>query len=382
MHETFRFLWFHQLPIVVQGIHRQLGGRWTPEAFVDCHGDDGVPMVESGCDELKTVTMRHFFELFLAEDHSRGRSVKIKDWPSNAELSETFQQYFKSFMDAVPMPAYTCHDGYLNLIAHFPSFLPPYVTFKPDPGPKVYIASPDLSGEGTTRLHMDVTCAINVLVYVKPSLCGEDFALWQIFAREDTDKLREYLHEHYGDVSYDPIHAQKTYITDVMLRDLWDRKRVRPFVIKQTIGDAIFIPAGCAHQVSNHTGCIKVACDFVSPEGIEESVRVRSQLQAIRHEEMLQLEALIWHAWESVHRLLQDVSNVPTSQNDGCTRLQKKRKNQRQSTGAADDRACRKRQKKDHIQYTPDIFRYRCPHPACETSRRPLFDFNGVFQHM
>ncbi|KIK50826.1 hypothetical protein GYMLUDRAFT_142449, partial [Collybiopsis luxurians FD-317 M1] len=33
-------------------------------------------------------------------------------------------------------------------------------------------------------------------------------------------------------------------------------------------GEAVFIPAGCAHQVCNLADCIKVAIDFISPENV------------------------------------------------------------------------------------------------------------------
>ncbi len=36
-------------------------------------------------------------------------------------------------------------------------------------------------------------------------------------------------------------------------------------------GDAVFIPAGAAHQVQNLFSCIKVAEDFVSPDGCRNS---------------------------------------------------------------------------------------------------------------
>ena len=40
----------------------------------------------------------------------------------------------------------------------------------------------------------------------------------------------------------------------------------------QRHGDAIFIPAGCPHQVRNLSSCVKVALDFVSPENAHRCV--------------------------------------------------------------------------------------------------------------
>ncbi len=112
----------------------------------------------------------------------------------------------------------------------------------------MYIATRDLYSRGSTPLHLDATSAVNILVHVEPDESGEDGALWHIFSGDDTPSLREYLRQT-GNTSPDPIHAQSTYLTDPMLADLWTQYRIKPYRIVQRYGDAVFIPAGCPHQV-------------------------------------------------------------------------------------------------------------------------------------
>jgi len=69
-----------------------------------------------------------------------------------------FPGLFEDFERALPFPRYTQRKGFMNLATRFPRDL---VT--PDLGPKMYIAhaSDDgLNGQGTTRLHLDITDAV------------------------------------------------------------------------------------------------------------------------------------------------------------------------------------------------------------------------------
>ena len=51
----------------------------------------------------------------------------------------------------------------------------------------------------------------------------------------------------------------------------------------QRRGDAVFIPAGCAHQVRNLCSCIKVAHDFLSPEAVRHCRAMTEERRAMRH---------------------------------------------------------------------------------------------------
>lgn len=118
-------------------------------------------------------------------------------------------------------------------------------------GPKMYIAREDRNKEGSTRLHMDLSDAINILVRMENSSTGEQGgALWHIFSREDTVRLSEILKTH---PSYkrggNPIHQQSIYLTSSDLEHLKKNYGIIPYCIIQRAGQAVCIPAGCAHQV-------------------------------------------------------------------------------------------------------------------------------------
>jgi lysine-specific demethylase 3 len=114
---------------------------------------------------------------------------------------------------------------------------------------------------GTTRLHMDMADAVNIMVHAELRGSEPGFAIWDIYRAEDSEKIREYLKKfpspftlkHLPDGSLpeqDPIHMQGFYLDPDMRRELLEEHRVYSHRITQYPGQAVFIPAGCAHQVN------------------------------------------------------------------------------------------------------------------------------------
>lgn len=94
--------------------------------------------------------------------------------------------------------------------------------------------------------------AVNIMVYstARPD-GGEGMAVWDIFRAEDADKIRQFLHSHFKDqFANDPIHAQVFYLDAELRKRLHTETGVYSWRIYQRPGDAVFIPAGCAHQAS------------------------------------------------------------------------------------------------------------------------------------
>lgn len=121
-------------------------------------------------------------------------------------------------------------------------------------GPKEYGANCPKDGNGSTCLHLDVTSAVNILVWSARTAEQNGGALWHIFAPEDSEKIRTYLcSRRDGTSPTDPIHEQATYLTPAMLEDLRNIGVV-PYEIRQRPGETVFIPAGCAHQVCTLVG--------------------------------------------------------------------------------------------------------------------------------
>ena len=75
-------------------------------------------------------------------------------------------------------------------------------------------------------------------------------AVWDIFPAEATETIRQFLHESTNSGIDDPVLRQKFYISTPNLQKLREQYHIIPWRIYQNPGDAVFIPAGCAHQVS------------------------------------------------------------------------------------------------------------------------------------
>lgn len=113
----------------------------------------------------------------------------------------------------------------------------------------MYLATADRGDVGSTCLHLDATSAVNVLVHVEGGQQTTG-AKWTIFRREDANGLRAYLRVRYPEVQGDPIHSHSIFLTNEDFEALKSEK-IYPFLFEQTVGQAVLIPAGCAHQVSD-----------------------------------------------------------------------------------------------------------------------------------
>jgi lysine-specific demethylase 3 len=175
-------------------------------------------------------------------------------------------------------------------------------------------SSEDPGGNGTTRLHMDMADAVNIMLYAAPRQDGSPgCAAWDIFRAEDAGKIREFLHLKFpNEITDDPIHTQCFFLDTNLRKELQEEYGVISWRIYQKPGEAVFIPAGCAHQVCNLADCIKVAVDFVSTENIERcqllTQEFREQNQNVAwKEDVLQLQATMWYAWLSCCRAEREI---------------------------------------------------------------------------
>ena len=108
----------------------------------------------------------------------------------------------------------------------------------------MYSALQDTKGIGSTRLHMDVAPAFNVLAYADSQGC----ATWRIFSRKDTELLAAWMRKRYN-IEGHPVHQQQVHLMDNDLVDLWEETQIRPYTIYQQRHQIVLIPPGCPHQV-------------------------------------------------------------------------------------------------------------------------------------
>lgn len=181
--------------------------------------------------------------------------------------------------------------------------------------------------KGSTRIHMDMADAVNIMTYASPSPDGKPgCAAWDLFRADDAKGLRQFLKKKFkGAFQHDPIHSQQFYLDSKLRKELYDTQGIKSHRVYQRPGEAIFIPAGCAHQVCqinawsvlrclrfamqvcNLADCIKVAVDFVSPENIKRCEKLTSEFREQNQsmawkEDVLQLRTMMWFAWLSCCR--------------------------------------------------------------------------------
>ncbi|KAH7888104.1 hypothetical protein F5I97DRAFT_1865700 [Phlebopus sp. FC_14] len=304
--EVFRPLWSKGDPIVVTGILPKFRIQWTPEYFLQKYNSQSCLILECQSDVNKRVTVGEFFSWFGKYD-GRLECWKLKDWPPSTDFKTAFPELFEDFSRAVPVPNYARRDGALNIASHFPSN-----TVAPDLGPKMYNAMASfesVGSKGSTRLHMDMADAINIMTYASPTPDGKPgCAVWDLYRACDAEKLRHFLRRKFkGPHQHDPIHSQQFYLDSALRKELFDVYGIKSHRVYQKPGQAVLIPAGCAHQVCNLADCIKVAVDFVSPENIARCEQLtkefREQNQSMAwKEDVLQLRTMMWFAWLSCCR--------------------------------------------------------------------------------
>uniref|UniRef100_A0A182JNM9 [histone H3]-dimethyl-L-lysine(9) demethylase n=1 Tax=Anopheles christyi TaxID=43041 RepID=A0A182JNM9_9DIPT len=341
-YRVFHEQWERGQPVMVSAVSSKMNmDLWLPASFGRDFGEQMNDLIN--CLNGKIVRghpMRVFWEGFeqlsdrLMDERERPMMLKLKDWPPGDDFAEMMPTRFYDLMKSLPLAEYTRREGRLNLASRLSSFF-----VRPDLGPKMYSAygSALHPSKGTTNLHLDISDAVNVMVYVGVPkdvprdrynekivelIDSEDCdyltrqrvrerkelpgALWHIYHAQDADKIRTLLNkielEKGGTIkpNHDPIHDQKWYLDRNMRKRLQQEYQVEGYAIVQCSGDAIFIPAGAPHQVRNLHNCVKVAEDFVSPENISHCLKLTNEFRHLsgthsNHEDKLQIKNIIYH---------------------------------------------------------------------------------------
>ncbi|KAK6525560.1 hypothetical protein TWF281_010621 [Arthrobotrys megalospora] len=283
--EVFQDIWsMHGRPIIIKDCLDRFSLPWDPRYFINNHGHEDCTLVQT-CPPFKNYDTKvaRFFEQFGKPHGTRSpqtpsssftdEALKLKDWPPADNFADVFPDLMIDFEHALPdaVAKHVKHNGVYNLTSRFPESCN-----KPDLGPKMYNAFPatvQMDGRlgGTTNLHRDITDAINFMMYA--TSVDDDIdapgAIWDIFPIGATKHIRDYLDKQFPGQPTDPFHRQNCYLSPEDLEILYTEHGIQSYRILQRPGDAVMIPAGCAHQVRNIKDCIKVAVDFLSPENVE-----------------------------------------------------------------------------------------------------------------
>jgi len=349
--KMFQEMWKRGQPVLVSAVSKTLDmDLWHPEAFARDFGDIKNDLVNCNSGTIvPNQPMRKFWEGFetfakrMKEESGEYMLLKLKDWPPGDDFSELLPSRFDDLMKALPLPEYTHRNGLLNMAGRLPECF-----VRPDLGPKMYNAygSAMYPDKGTTNLHLDISDAVNVMVYVGIPKDGDDEqhikealraieeggcdtlsqrrvrekgqrpgALWHIYNARDADKIRDLLNKvavergEKLEPHHDPIHDQSWYLDGILRERLYKEYGVEGYAIAQCLGDAVFIPAGAPHQVRNLHSCIKVAEDFVSPENISHCFTLTQEFRDLsdthtNHEDKLQVKNIIYHAVRDALALL------------------------------------------------------------------------------
>ncbi|KAH6947679.1 hypothetical protein HPB50_020720 [Hyalomma asiaticum] len=339
----FQEQWKRGQPVLVTDVTKNLNtSLWHPDGFCRDFGEVRNDLVNCRNGSiLPNQPMRKFWEGFenfskrMKDEDGEYMLLKLKDWPPGDDFSDMLPSRFNDLMKVLPLPEYTHRDGVFNLAGRLPECF-----VRPDLGPKMYNAygSALYPNKGTTNLHLDVSDAVNVMVYVGIPKDGKDEehinaalkaidegacdaltrkrvreknakpgALWHIYNARDADKIRDLLNkvaQERGEKlepHHDPIHDQSWYLDQELRERLYREYAVEGYAVAQCLGEAVFIPAGAPHQVRNLHSCIKVAEDFVSPENIAHCFSLTNEFRQLsdthtNHEDKLQIKNVIYHA--------------------------------------------------------------------------------------
>ncbi|EYU39322.1 hypothetical protein MIMGU_mgv1a021204mg, partial [Erythranthe guttata] len=256
----FQLHWLKGEPVIVNGVlETTLDLSWAPmvmaRAFRQKRKKENEVLVDTPVcytsllkmfSDLLYGVLSFFQRVFRGcrfDSYSWPEILKLKDWPPSNLFEESLPRHGVEFIRCLPFKEYTHpHDGYLNLATKLPK-----ISLKPDMGPKTYIAygvAQELErGDSVTKLHCDMSDVVHPI---------HDQTVY--LSMEHKRKLKE----EYGTLVCSPTAYEITpsYLHLIFFQ-FWPKSNL-----------FMFIP---------YQSCIKVALDFVSPENVQECLRLTQE---------------------------------------------------------------------------------------------------------
>ncbi|PPR92077.1 hypothetical protein GOBAR_AA28603 [Gossypium barbadense] len=175
----FQKHWANGEPVIVSNVLENASGlSWEPmvmwRAFrqvTNKKSDHQLEVKALHCLDWSevVVNIHQFFKGYTDgrfDTKSWPQILKLKDWPPSNEFKNLLPRHHAEFLCCLPFKEYTHpQSGLLNIATKLPK-----KSLKPDMGPKSYIAygvAQELGrGDSVTRLHCDMSDAVNVLTHI------------------------------------------------------------------------------------------------------------------------------------------------------------------------------------------------------------------------
>ena len=161
---------------------------------------------------------------------------RLKDFPSDCSMQEHDPDFCCRWHQAHDSKFLRAGHSLLNLCRHL---WPRHV--KPDQGPKTYV----VDGPTDTGLHLDRGNAFNTMT----SNPRNHLAIWHIWPRQFCRAVRQYVCKQKDGDDF-AIH-QQTFYMEKCHRLALEAKSIWCHTVEQQVGNTVYIPAGCYHQVRN-----------------------------------------------------------------------------------------------------------------------------------
>merc|ERR1711997_473711 len=124
-------------------------------------------------------------------------------------------------------------------------------------------------------------------------------------------------------LNYDPtMDNNAKALNEGQLKKLKDEYDVKPYVIAQFPGEALFIPAGSLRQVKHLLSSISLESDFVCPENVSQSFFMYRQLRHLPESQKqpivdkLSVKNLIFHSVKNAVATLERSKELTAEGND------------------------------------------------------------------
>ena len=310
--DLFQDIWSRGQPVVVANATKSLDvSKWLPNGLNEEFGDDKAEIFDIQFEEsLGEHSLKKFWDGYgtvfkRIKNRTGGPAVvKLSGWPSafGEEFKETLPNRSSEFLSQLPVPCYTGRAAPLNLAASLPD------TFaRAEVGPRAIITYGDIDEHSETVSKPSITLGVDradsliatvhaqipkyedmeaeefrsKAIAVMESLgCDSSLVsktrddpnqalpatIWTVFHPAEGDKIRDLLNKVHAEnltddkkakreLNFDPLvsigSSESVGLDDKLIKRLKEEYDVKPYVIAQFPGDAVFIPAGSARQVLN-----------------------------------------------------------------------------------------------------------------------------------